>query len=347
MRGVEGFRYAGSAMTRGLLSSLLVFVSLTASAQVAPARPKPLDPPPSGYSRAYVLWPEGAPLAKGNGPGDVPKVYYYPAEAPVTGTAVIVMPGGSYSRLMMEKEGATEAKWLTSHGVAAFVLQYRLAPTYRYPAPMLDGARAVRLVRSRAAEFGVDPRKIGVWGFSAGGHLAGFLASEPEERNKTAADPVERVSAHPDFAILSYARLSLESSVPRTNNMEALLGPNPTPQMIDQISIVRHVNKGTSPSFIFATTADQTVNSLNATAYYDALKRLDVPVELHIFELGPHGAGLGQNLRGQAELEIWPTLLEHWMELHGWMLPPGDRPQTTPGRETVREPAQNLPMRER
>jgi dipeptidyl aminopeptidase/acylaminoacyl peptidase len=84
---------------------------------------------------------------------------------------------------------------------------------------------------------------------------------------------------------------------------------------------VRHVTRQTSPSFIFSTTADQTVNSLNATAYYDALKRQDVPVELHIFELGPHGAGMGQNLKGQAELEIWPTLLEHWMELHGWMVP--------------------------
>jgi acetyl esterase/lipase len=123
----------------------------------------------------------------------------------------------------MEKEGATEAKWLAAHGVAAFVLQYRLAPGYRYPVPMLDGARAIRLVRSRAGEFGVDPRKIGVWGFSAGGHLAGFLATEPEQRTKAAGDPVERVSAHPDFAILSYARLSLESTVPRTNSMESLL----------------------------------------------------------------------------------------------------------------------------
>jgi acetyl esterase/lipase len=235
---------------------------------------------------------------------------------------VIVMPGGGYARLMMDKEGGNAAKWLAAHGVAAFVLQYRLSPEYRYPAPMLDGARAVRLVRSRSAEFGVDPRKIGVWGFSAGGHLAGFLATEPEEPNKEAKDPIERVSAHPDFAVLSYARLSMESSVPRNSNLEGLLGPNPTPQMLDQVSIVRHVTKQTSPSFIFSTSADQTVNSMNATAYYDALRREDVPVELHIFELGPHGAGMGQALKGEDELEIWPTLLQHWMELHGWMLPP-------------------------
>jgi acetyl esterase/lipase len=308
-------------MSRRLLPFLLFLLSISvAQSQVRP----PLYEPgvPSGYSRVYMLWPEGAPLAKGNRPIDIPKLYYYPAVAPAAGTAVIVMPGGGYNRLMMEKEGSSEAKWLAAHGVAAFVLQYRLAPTYRYPVPMLDGARAVRLVRSRAGEFGVDPRRIGVWGFSAGGHLAGFLASEPEQRNKTATDAIERVSAHPDFAILSYARLSMEPTVPRKGNLESLLGPNPTPQMIDQISIVRHVTKQTAPSFIFSTTADASVNSLNATAYYDALKRLDVPVELHIFELGPHGAGMGQNLKGQEELEIWPTLLENWMELHGWLSPP-------------------------
>ena len=305
-------------MFRALLLCLVSLLCFSATqSQVRPAVYEP--PPPSGFTRAYLLWPDGAPLAKGNHGIDIPKLYYYPAAAPASGTAVIVMPGGGYSRLMMEKEGAAEAKWLAARGIAAFVLQYRLSPVYRYPAPMLDGARAVRLVRSRSGDFGVDPRKIGVWGFSAGGHLAGFLATEPEERSKGAADPIERVSAHPDFAILSYARLSMEPTVPRKSNLEGLLGPNPTPQMIDQVSIVRHVTKQTSPSFIFSTSADATVDSLNATAYYDALKRMAVPVELHIFELGPHGAGLGQNLKGQEELEIWPELLEHWLELHGWM----------------------------
>jgi acetyl esterase/lipase len=219
----------------------------------------------------------------------------------------------------MQKEGAAEARWLAAHGVAAFVLQYRLSPPYRFPAPMLDGSRAVRYVRSHAAEFGIEPKKIGVWGFSAGGHLAGYLATEPEEHSRASTDPVERVTAHPDFAIFSYARLSMEPSVPRTGNMEFLVGENPSPQMLDTISIVRHVTKETSPSFIYSTSGDQTVNSLNATAYYDALKRAGVPAELHIFELGPHGTGMGQNLKGLAELEVWPTLLEHWMQFHGWM----------------------------
>lgn len=277
------------------------------------------DPPPSGYARILALWPNGAPLAKGSASIDVPKLYYYPAAGGGVRSAVIVLPGGGYTHVMMEKEGAVEARWLAARGVAAFVLQYRLAPAYHYPAPMLDGARAVRYVRSHAADFGIDPGKIGVWGFSAGGHLAGYLATEPFTQNRASVDPVERVTAHPDFAIFSYARLTMDDSVPRPSNLEALVGNNPSPETLDDISYARHVTKETSPSFLYSTTADQQVNSLNASAFYDALKRAGVPAELHIFELGPHGTGMGQNLRGLAELEIWPTLLEHWMQLHGWM----------------------------
>jgi acetyl esterase/lipase len=278
------------------------------------------DPPPSGFAKVLTLWPNGAPLARGSAPIDVPKLYYYPAAGAGVRSAVIVLPGGGYTHVVMEKEGATEARWLTARGIATFVLQYRLSPAYHYPAPMLDGARAVRYVRSHAAEFGIDPEKIGVWGFSAGGHLAGYLATEPAERDRASADPVERVNAHPDFAIFSYARLTMDNSVPRPGNMErALMGENLSPETLDKISYARHVTKDTSPSFIYSTTGDQTVNSLNATAYYDALKRAGVPVELHIFELGPHGTGMGQGLKGLGELQVWPLLLEHWMQLHGWM----------------------------
>ena len=309
-------------MKRALILSsclLLFFAAAQAQNRVgAPVRDGG-NPPPSGAGRAIVLWPEGAPLAKGTNPADVPKLYYYPATSAGVGSAVIVLPGGGYHSLMMEKEGSTEARWLAAHGVAAFVLQYRLSPAYHFPAPMLDGARAVRYVRSRATEFGVDPKKIGVWGFSAGGHLAAYLATEQEPGDRRNADPIERVSGHPDFAVFSYARFSMDPSIPRTGNMEALVGDNPTPAMLDTISPARHVTKDTSPSFIYSTTADQTVNSLNATAYYDAMKRAGVPVELHIFEQGPHGTGMGQGLKGMAELEVWPVLLEHWMQLHGWM----------------------------
>jgi acetyl esterase/lipase len=300
--------------------TLLLCVAAVCAQKAAPAlRPNQGDPPPTGFSRALPLWPTLAPLARGSAPGDVPKLFYYPATAPGVKSAVIVLPGGGYTHVVMEKEGAVEGKWLAAHGVAAFVLQYRLAPWYKYPAPMLDGARAVRYVRSHAAEYGIDPNKIGVWGFSAGGNLAGYLATEPFKFDKANTDPVERVTAHPDFAIFSYARLTMDDSVPRPGNLESLVGDNPSPETLDKISFARHVTKDTAPSFIYSTTGDQTVNSLNATAYYDAMKRAGTPVELHIFELGPHGTGMGQGLKGLGELEVWPLLLQHWMQLHGWM----------------------------
>jgi len=303
------------------LSVVLISAVITGQspAQSSARRPNVGDTPPSGYARIIPLWPNGAPLATGTASGDIPKLYYYPATAPGVGSGVIVLPGGGYTHVVMEKEGAVEGKWLAAHGVAAFVLQYRLAPWYKYPVPMLDGSRAVRYVRSHASEFGVQPERIGVWGFSAGGNLAGYLATEPDERNRASSDPIERVFAHPDFAIFSYARLTMDPSIPRPTNMEALLGENPTLEMLDRVSFARHVTKDTSPSFIYSTNDDQTVNSLNATAYYDALKRAGVPAELHVFELGPHGTGMGQNLKGLSELEVWPLLLEHWMQLHGWM----------------------------
>ncbi|HXE07193.1 MAG TPA: alpha/beta hydrolase [Acidobacteriaceae bacterium] len=311
-------------MQRTFLLSFAVLFSVVSGQSQAPntaRRALAGDPPPSGYTRVINLWPGEAPMARGNAPADVPKLYYYPPTAMGVHSAVIVMPGGGYVHEVMEKEGAAEARWLAARGVAAFVLQYRVAPEYRYPVPMLDGARAVRYLRSHATEYGLDPDRIGVWGFSAGGHLAGYLATAPIASDKKSSDPVERVNEHPDFAIFSYARLSMDPAIPRATNMEPLIGLNPRPEMIDTVWIARHVTKETSPSFIYSTTADQTVNSMNATAYYDACKREGVPVELHIFELGAHGTGMGQNLRGEAELEIWPLLLQHWMQLHGWMSP--------------------------
>jgi acetyl esterase/lipase len=278
------------------------------------------DSPPKGFARAIPLWPEGAPMARGTAPGDVPKLFYYPASGASASSAVIVLPGGGYSHVLMEKEGGTEARWLAEHGVAAFVLQYRLGPWYRYPVPMMDGARAVRYVRSHAAEFAIDGNKIGVWGFSAGGNLAGYLCTEPFDRDKSNPDPAERVTAHPDFGVFSYARFSMDDSIPRSTNMESLLGPHPTPEMLDSISYARHVTKDTSPGFVYSTTADQTVSSLNATAYYDALKRAGVPAELHIFELGQHGTHMGEGLPPALhELTVTPILIADWMQLHGWM----------------------------
>ena len=311
-----------SACRGVLLSAALMIVSFSAGsarllAEVA-GKP-PVIKPPSGFSKVVTLWPNGAPGAIGTEPADVPKLYVYPATGPGAHSAVIVLPGGGYRNLVMEKEGAVAAKWLNAHGVTAFLLEYRLGPRYHFPAPMQDGARAIRYVRSHASEFDLAKNKIGLWGFSAGGHLAGSLSTIFDEGDPKAADPIERVGDRPDFVILSYARLSLSPEIPRPLTMESMIGENATQEQLNAVSVERHVTSRNSPAFIYATTADQTVNSLNATAFYDALKRAAVPVELHIFERGSHGTGIGMNLKDLPELGIYPTLIANWMELHGWM----------------------------
>jgi acetyl esterase/lipase len=293
-------------------------VAATASTSRTPV-PATVTKPPAGFTKTVILWPNGAPGALGTGDGDVPKMFVYPATGAGIHTAVIVMPGGGYTHLAIEKEGGAEARWLNEHGVTAFVLEYRLGPRYHFPSPMLDGARAVRYVRSHAAELDVAKDRIGLWGFSAGGHLAGYLAAVHAGGEVSAADSIERVSDRPDFVIVSYGRFSMDEAIPRTTNMEGLLGDHPTQAMLNAISIVKLVTKDTPPCFIYSTTADQTVNPMNATAFYDALKRAGVPAELHIFERGGHGTGMAQGLRDLPELAIYPTLLANWMEMHGWM----------------------------
>ena len=296
------------------------------SAPVAPkTAPKPAAAKikaPAGFARTIVLWPAGAPGAVGKDSGDIPKMYEYPAVGEGVHSAVIVLPGGGYRNLMMEKEGGAEARWLSAHGVTAFVLEYRLGQRYAFPTPMMDGARAVRYVRSHADEFGVSKDKVGLWGFSARGHQAGYLATTHKRGDPKSIYPVDRVSDRPDFVVLSYARLSMDPSIPRETDLEGLLGDHPTPEELKAISIERLVTKDTSQSFFYSTTADQTVNSMAATAYYDALKRAGVPAELHIFERGAHGTGLGLNLKGLPELSVYPMLVENWMQVHGWMAVP-------------------------
>jgi acetyl esterase/lipase len=294
-------------------------VTATASTSAAKSPQATTTNPPVGYTKEIVLWPKGAPGALGTGDGDVPKMFAYPAAGAGVHTAVIVLPGGGYTHLVTEKEGGAEARWMNEHGVTAFVLEYRLGPRYHFPSPMLDGARAIRYVRSHAAELGVARDRIGLWGFSAGGHLAGYLAAVHDAGEPSAADVIDRVSDRPDFVVMSYGRFSLDESIPRATNMEGLLGDHPTQAMLDSVSVVKLVTKDTSPCFIYSTTADQTVNSMNATALYDALKRAGVAVELHIFERGPHGTGMAQGLKDLRELAIYPTLLANWMEIHGWM----------------------------
>ena len=313
-------------MNPTVLSAALLVAALPLSAQTptaaAPAPPKAtITKPPSGFAQTIVLWPNGAPGAQGTTEGDIPKLFTYPTSGAGPHSAVIVMPGGGYTHEVMEQEGAMEAKWLAAHGVSAFVLEYRLSPAYVYPAPMLDASRAIRYVRSHAAELGVKPDAIGIWGFSAGGHLSGYMATTHRAGDPAAADSIDRVSDRPDFAIISYGVLALDVYARAgTTPLKTLIGDHPTQAQIDAVDPAKQVSADTSPCFIYSTTGDKTVDSRNAAEFYEALKAAGVPAELHIFELGAHGTHMGTDQPpAMHELTLTPTLIANWMQLHGWM----------------------------
>jgi acetyl esterase/lipase len=276
------------------------------------------------------LWPEGVPglradasAEKSNGRGGVTNIHQptltcYPAPAGKSaGTAVIICPGGAYVSLSTDKEGAEPARWFNSLGVTAFVLKYRLVE-YGQPAPLRDVLRAVRIVRSRAAEFGIKPDRIGVMGFSAGGHLAscaGTLYDAPEGRTGA---PLDAVGARPDFLMLIYPVITMKDPYAHAGSRRNLLGPTPTPEMIERYSTELQVSKDTPPAFLVTTFEDRTVPAENSLGFFAAMHRAGVPAELHAYEKGPHGFGLRP---GYGPTSDWPKLGEQWLRLHGWIAP--------------------------
>lgn len=234
----------------------------------------------------------------------------------------------------MESEGRQWAYWFNAMGVTAFVLKYRLGPTYHYPIQLGDGERAMRLVRSRAATLGFDPDRIGLMGFSAGGHVAAMVATHFDAGHPDSADPVERAGSRPDFLILAYPVISFSRDIAGsdvlgtyTGSGRNLLGANPAPALLDEVSAERSVTAATPPTFLFQTTADTIVSVKNSVAFYSALVSAGVPAEMHLFEKGFHGAGMGLS---DASLSAWPTLLMNWLRQRGLLSPPA------PGRASGR-----------
>ncbi len=260
-----------------------------------------------------LLWPNGAPGALGAADADKPTLTPYPAKTP-NGTAVVVCPGGGYRGLSMEKEGSDIARWLNSLGISAFVLKYRLGPTYHHPVMIHDAQRAIRTVRSHAAELHVQPDRIGIWGFSAGGHLASTAATHFDAGDAKAADQIDRAGSRPDFAILSYPVISLDSEYVHKGSRTNLLGEQYDPALAAELSNDERVTPQTPPTFLFHTTADATVPVENSVRFYLALRKAGVPAELHIFENGPHGVGLAPT---DATLSAWPALLANWLRERG------------------------------
>ncbi len=272
--------------------------------------------PSSTSPSTILLWPNGAPGAQGTTPLDKPTItVYLPAQNP-THTGIVVCPGGGYMLLATDLEGTQVARWLNARGVAAFVLTYRLGPRYHHPIELLDAQRAIRYTRSHAAEDGLDPTHIGIWGFSAGGHLASTAGTHFDAGNPSSADPIERVSSRPDFLVLAYPVISMEPGITHNGSLHNLLGEQPNPMLQNELSNETQVTTQTPPTFLFSTTKDQAVPVMNSVLFYEALLRAGVPAELHIFEQGRHGSGLGI---GNPQLSLWPVLLQNWLHLHGWM----------------------------
>jgi len=320
-----------NAMKRLTLSLLLLMASLSLQAQLPPGVPPPV-----------FLWPHGAPGALGNAEADKPRLYVFLPVQRSTSTAVLVIPGGGYEHVAMGHEGVQIAEWLNTQGIPAFVLDYRVAP-YHYPAPIEDGRRAMRLIRAHAAEYGIDAHRIGVWGFSAGGHLASTLGTlcdaplpggQAEEISSAgrAGDAADQASCKPDFMILAYPVISMEPPEAHAGSRLNLLGPNPDPALAHELSTQFDVTAETPGTFLFATTNDPTVPVANSLDFYRALQQAGVPAELHIYDFANHGCGLCGSI---IPLSTWPQLLRNWLVQRGWI--PSTAPAPPP-------PGPNMPM---
>lgn len=285
-----------------LHSTVMVLLGLfAASAEAAPGTP-------------IVLWPGGAPGAKGTDPLDIPTLTpYMPSKENATGAAIIICPGGGYTHLA-DHEGGPVAEWLNSIGVTAFVLKYRLGPRYQHPAPLLDAARAIRLVRTRAGEWALDPERVGILGFSAGGHVASTLGTHFDSGKPGATDPIDRVSSKPSLMILIYPVITMREKT-HAGSKQNLLGNNPSPELVTLLSNDEQVTKDTPPTFLVHTTTDTAVPVENSISFATALRKAGVPFELHLYERGPHGFGLG---REDPILATWPDRCAAWLRVHGF-----------------------------
>lgn len=256
------------------------------------------------------LWPEGAPGALGNEDEDCPELKPYLTDKCAAGQrtgAMIICPGGGYLR-RTQHEGEPVAQWLNRIGISAFVLKYRVAP-YRHPYPLSDAQRAIRYIRYHAAHYCVDPERIGMVGFSAGGHLAATAGTRSDEGISDSSDPIDRMGSRPDLMILCYPVISF-GDYRHQGSVTRLLGSAASQEMCDLLSNEQHVNERTPPAFIWHTSNDATVLVENSLLMAGALSRNKIPFELHTFESGRHGLGLATS---HPEAHRWTTLCEAWL----------------------------------
>ncbi|CAN5198779.1 alpha/beta hydrolase [soil metagenome] len=263
-----------------------------------------------------LLWSGPTPHAVGTSEIDKPKVHVYQAAKP-TGGGVVICPGGGYGHLAMDHEGKQVAEFFNKLGITAFVLQYRIATKERpgplHPAPLLDAQRAIRLMRSKAEELKIDPKKVGLIGFSAGGHLASTAGTHFDDGDKDAKDPVDKFSCRPDFLMLGYPVITMEPGVTHNGTKKNLLGDKPDEKLVELYSNEKQVTEKTPPTFIFHTSEDAGVVPENAVRFYLALKKAKVPVELHMYEKGRHGVGMYP--KTGTPTDQWGERLAEWLKV--------------------------------
>ena len=267
-------------------------------------------------AKTELLWPDGAPAAMGDDANDKPTItIYLPTKEKSVGSAVVIFPGGGYRYVAIDHEGRQIARWLNDTGIAAFVVDYRhRGRGYGHPAPIQDAQRAIRTVRNRSAEFGIEPNKIGIIGFSAGGHLASTAGTHFNERFYEPNDAVDNVSARPDFMILIYPVISM-GPMSHSGSRIALLGNAASQEMIDKFSNEKQVDSNTPPTFLVHATDDKTVPPENSIYFYLACRKARVPVEMHIWLNGGHGFGLG---KAGTPVSRWPALCADWLNEMGF-----------------------------
>jgi acetyl esterase/lipase len=269
----------------------------------------------SSEHKTILLWRNGAPGAKGDADVDKPSVTLYPVSTPgKVETGVVVFPGGGYVNLAMDHEGRQVAEWLNKLGISAFVLKYRLGPKYHYPVELWDAQRSIRYVRAHAQDFGIRPDRIGIWGFSAGGHLASTAGTHFDGGDHNTGDPIDDVSSRPDFMILAYPVITMMDPYVHHGSLHALLGEKPDPELVRSLSNETQVTSRTPPTFLFATANDDVVPVENSVEFDEALNMAGVPAEMHIYLKGPHGVGLAQN---DPVLRTWPDRLADWLKEQG------------------------------
>ncbi|MDG5787895.1 alpha/beta hydrolase [Evansella sp. AB-P1] len=260
-----------------------------------------------------LLWPDGAPLAKGTTPEDSPAITPYLVEGK-NNSAIIICPGGGYAR-RAHHEGEPVAKWLNSIGISAFVLRYRVAP-YQYPCALLDIQRAIRMVRYRSNEYGINPNKLGALGFSAGGHVVATAGTTFDTGDKNSKDPIDKLSSRPELLILCYPVITMREPFLHSGSKDNLIGSTPDEELLKKVCNDERVTVETPPTFLWHTSDDASVPVGNSLLFAQELNKNKVLFDLHVFAKGRHGLGLAD---GEEHVSTWTNPCTTWLKFNNFV----------------------------